>query len=346
MKNKLKKIIPKKSKQPVSPEDRRITNENIAKHREEVLGSARKYIYPLRHSKHRLVTISLSLISAAVLGFFIYTGLALYKFKSSSNFIYQVTKVIPYPLARIGTDFVSYESYLFEVKRYMHYYSTQQDLDFDSDSGREQLKEYKKRAQQKVINDAYVKEIAAQKGITVSEQEVNDEIAVYRNQNRLGTDDKELKKVINEFFAWSIDDFRKSLRMQLLTEKVVTELDTEAKQKAKAAKAQLDNGKDFSELAKEVSEDPATKDNGGNLGIEIDQNNRDISPMTAKALFKLVPGQYSDIINIGYGLEIVKNLEQNGDKIKAAHIVFNFKDVGHYLGEIKDQRPARTYVTF
>lgn len=346
MKHRLKKIIKKNKSKPSALENKKITSDNIALHREEVLGSARKYIYPLRHSKHRLVTVSISLISIAIIAFFAYSALALYKFKTTSNFIYQVTKVVPYPLARIGTDFVSYESYLFEVKRYMHYYRTQQSVDFSSDSGSAQLKEYKKRAQQKVINDAYVKDIADQKGISVSDAEINDEITVYRNQNRLGSDDKELKKVIHEFFDWSLNDFKRSLKQQILTEKVVTALDTDARQKAEAAQSKLRAGKDFAELAREVSEDPATKQNGGNFGFEIDRNNRDISPKTVTALFNLKPGQTSDTINIGYGLEIVKNIEQNDDKIKAAHIVFNFKDISEYLGEIKDKKPARTYVTF
>ncbi|MBW3569130.1 peptidylprolyl isomerase [Candidatus Parcubacteria bacterium] len=346
MKPKLKISVPKVRKKNAQPPANRITNENIAEHREEVLGSARKYIYPLRHSKHSLVKISLSLLAVALIVFFSYTALALYKFKSTSDFMYQVTKVVPFPVARIGTDFVSYESYLFEVKHYTHYYSTQADVDFESDRYKQQLADYKKRAQEKVINDAYAKIIAKQKGLTVSEQEVNDEIAVYRNQNRLGSTDDELKAVLHDFWNWSIDDFKRTLRQQLLNEKVVAELDTEAKQKAEDALWQLESGKDFSELAKEVSQDPATKENGGNFGFLIDKNNRDVSPKTVQTLFSLQSGEISKVINIGYGLQIVKNLEQKDDKIKAAHIVFNFKDINDYLGAIKDRRPAVTYATF
>src|SRR5581483_8558062 len=56
----------------------RITNETVAEHREEVLSSARKYIYPLRHSSHRIVIISVSLFAAVVILFFSYCALALY----------------------------------------------------------------------------------------------------------------------------------------------------------------------------------------------------------------------------------------------------------------------------
>src|ERR1700684_304923 len=56
----------------------RITNETVAEHREDVLRGARKYKYPLAHSKHRIVIISTGLIIVAVVSFFIYSALALY----------------------------------------------------------------------------------------------------------------------------------------------------------------------------------------------------------------------------------------------------------------------------
>src|SRR5580704_4205385 len=60
----------------------RITNETVAEHREDVLGSARKYIYPLQHSKHRVVRISVSLFVVVLVCLFAYCGLALYKFQT------------------------------------------------------------------------------------------------------------------------------------------------------------------------------------------------------------------------------------------------------------------------
>src|SRR6266404_4504132 len=50
----------------------RITTENIEQHREQVLKGARKYIYPLAHSKRTIVAITLSVIVTAIIGLFIY----------------------------------------------------------------------------------------------------------------------------------------------------------------------------------------------------------------------------------------------------------------------------------
>ncbi len=345
MKNKLTKF---KRSQPEELDNKpaRITNKNLAEHREEVLGRARRFIYPLQHSKHRLVMISFTILLGAIVVFFSYSVLALYKFKDNSPFLYQVTKIVPFPIARIGNDFVPYENYLFEINRYTHYYQTQQKQDFNSESGNEQLADFKKKAQQKVLNDAYVREIASQKGITVSDQEVDAEIEVIRSQNRIGNSQQEFENVLKEFWNWSTDDFKRSLKQQILNEKVIAALDTNAQNRANEAYSKLQNKKEFAEVARQYSEDPSTKEAGGRYSFMIDKNNRDISPKTVEALFKLKPGEYSPVINVGYGLEIVKNIQQKDDKIQAAHIIINFKDVSSYLGEIKDQHPARTYVSF
>jgi len=326
--------------------DNRITNDNLVQHREEVISSARKYKYPLRQSKHRLVVISMAIFILAVISFFTYSMLALYKFKSESKFVYQVTKIIPFPLARIGSDFVSYESYLFEINWYKHYYESQQNVDFSSDSGKGQLDDYRKRAEQKVINDGYVKKLAEEKGIKVLDKEVDQEVEIYKSQNRLGANDDQLRTVLNDYYGWSIDDFRGTLKQKLLTQKVVAELDKETRQKAEDTLAQIKAGQDFAELAKKTSEDPSTSKSGGEIGVLIDKDNIDLSPSTIDVLFKLKSGEVSDIINVGYGLEIVKKLEEVDGKIRAAHIIFNFENINEYLGEIKDRVDTRTYVNF
>ena len=322
----------------------RITNETVAEHREEVLSSARKYIYPLQHSKHKIVLITTSIFIAAVVAFVGYTTISLYKLKSNSSFLYGITKVVPFPVAKAGDSFVSYENYLFELRHYIHYYQNQQKLDFDSESGRQQLAEFKKRALDKVINDAYVKQLAKQYKVTVSDQEVQAEIKTVRDQNRLGGSDKVFEDVLKEYWGWTVDDFQRSLQQQLLAQKLLPVLDPAVVTKAKAAKAEIESGADFAAVAKKYSDDATTKDSGGELAIPIDRSNREIAAQTTAALFTLKAGETSDVINAGYSLEIVKNLEVQGDKIRTAHIVFNFKDINSYLNDYRDKNKASLYI--
>jgi hypothetical protein len=323
----------------------RITNYTVAEHREEVLSSARRFIYPLQHSKHRVVIISITLFIISVIVFFAYTTIALYKVQSNSAFLYRVTQIIPFPIARSGSRFVAYENYLFELRRYTHYYETQQGLDFNSDAGQRQLREFKNRALDKVINDAYVKDLADQLDLSVPDQELDEQISIVRSQNRLGNNDAVFEDTLRDFLGWSLDDFKRSLRQQMLSNKVVAALDKETTQRAQKAYRELEKGVSFNNVAKKYSDDDSTKNDGGSFGIAIDQANRDLTAETTAALFRLKPGQYSDILNIGYALEIVQLDSKSGNKVKGSHILFTFKDIKTYVNDLKEEKPTRTYIT-
>ena len=322
----------------------RITNDNVHEHREEVISGAKKYVYPLKQSRHKIVIISVSIIVALFVGFMSYTLLSLYKFQDTSKFTYQITKIIPFPVARVGGQFVSYEKYLFELRHYTHYFENQQELDFTTQSGKDQLKEQKKRSLDQVINEAYIKKIAKEKNISVSSEEVDKQIELLRSQNRLGADNSIYEDVLKDFWGWSVEDFRRSISAEILKNKGIQQLDTSVKTEADKALAELNAGKDFASVAKTYSDDETTKDKGGELGFLISKSDRNIPPQTAEVLFNLKPGQTSGVIDLGYGLEIIKNIENQGEKIKAARIFFAYKDLDSYLNDYKAEQKARSYI--
>lgn len=322
----------------------RITNETVAEHREEVLSSARKYIYPLQHSKHRVVIISISLLVVVIIAFFTYCLLALYKFQSSNTFIYRISQIIPFPVAKAGGRMVAYENYLFELRHYIHYYQTQQNVDFSSDSGKQQLAEFRKRAMDRVVNYAYIKELAAEKHVSVSDRELDDAIQLVRSQNRLGSNDQVFEDVLREFWGWSVADFKRELKQQMLAQKVVSTMDTEAHARANEAHRRLLNGEDFAAVAKQYSTDPATRDNGGDYGYDIGMSDRNLSPQVIDALFKMNVGETSKVINTGNGLEILKLKFKDETKVQAAHIVIAFKPAETYLGPLKAKEKPRIFI--
>lgn len=326
----------------------RITNENVAEHREEILSGARKYIYPLQHSKHRIVLLTTSLFIVTILMLTTVAVMLFYRQQTTSRFMYQVSKVVPFPVARIGNTLVAYENYLFELRHYIHYYETQQQLSFDTDAGRDQLADYKKRALDDVVNLAYVRLIADEIGVTVTDAEVDEQIRIAREQNRLGGSDDILEDVLRNYWNWSIDDFRRSLANELIVQKVTRALDTETEARAREALAKLQSGQDFSEIALEYSDDGVTKENAGEFG-EVDASNRNVSQATVDTLLNLPEGQISDIKVIpyqtGYALEIVKNLEDKGSSARGAHIIFALKDISETLNDRKEDQPFRLYIS-
>jgi hypothetical protein len=322
----------------------RITNETVAEHREEVLSTARKYIYPLRHSKHRVVRISISLFVIVVVAFFIYCGVALYKVQSTSGFIYGVTQVIPFPIAKASPSWVSYESYLFELRRNMHYYQTQQFANFSTPDGKAQLKRLKQQAMAQVIENAYVKQLAEKNDVSVSDKAVNNEVALVRSENRLGSSDRVFNDVLDQFWGWNEADFKRELQQQLLQQAVVAKLDTRTTTEANDVLSQLQKGADFGTLALQDSEDASTKASGGQYPDPITKSDQTLAPQVVSALFQLKAGQISPVINTGYTLEIVKALTVSSNSDTAAHIEFVFKDITAFTNPLKAKEPVHYYL--
>ena len=348
--------LPKRIKLPVrrqSPESRveealsvvpRITNETVAEHREAVLSGARKFIYPLQHSKRRIVRISISLLALALVVFLSYCGVGLYKLQLTSGFMYDVTRVIPFPIAKAGPSWIGYESYLFELRRNMHYYDTQQRTNFASRDGKVQLQRLKQQAMDEVVTNAYTKQLAAKNHITVSNQEVDAEVRLVRDQNRLGSSDRVFKDVLNEFWGWSVDDFKRELKQQLLQQKVASQLDSATQARAAAILQQLQGGADFATLATQSSEDAATRAAGGAYPDVIKRTDHNIAPHVTDELFKLKTGKISGIINTGYTLEIVKVIDVSDNNVHAAHIQFNFKDISQFVKPLEVQHKPSHYI--
>lgn len=322
----------------------RITNETVASHREDVLRSARKYIYPLQHSTHRVVRISLSLLVLSVIVFFAYCGLALYKFQSTNGFIYGISRVIPFPVAKVGPRWISYESYLFELRRNMHYYQTQQQANFATRDGKVQLARIKQQALAQVTQDAYIKQLALQHGVSVSNQVVDNQVALVRDQNRLGSNDRVFQDVLNQFWGWNVADFKRELRGQLLQQAVVTKLDDATSTRANAALKQLQAGADFGTVAATNSDDAGTRPTSGQYAMAITQTDRDVAPQITAELFKLKPGETSAIINTGYTLEILKVIDRSGSSLHASHIQFTLQPINTYTKPLVAVQKLHRYI--
>jgi parvulin-like peptidyl-prolyl isomerase len=194
------------------------------------------------------------------------------------------------------------------------------------------------------VSQAYVKQLSEKYNMTVSDKEVNDQVALVRSQNRLGASDEVFRNVLREFYGWSVADFKRELKHELLEQKIIAKLDTKTNQRAQQALAQLKSGADFGKLAAKLSDDASTKENEGEYGFQVDRSSRDISPAAVDALYKLKDGQYSGIINSGYYLEIDKLLETDGGKLRAAHMTFNFQDISTYLEPIQKEHPTRYFL--
>lgn len=84
-----------------------------------------------------------------------------------------------------------------------------------------------------------------------------------------------------------------------------------ARQLAEEIKARLEAGEDFAELAKEFSDDPASAEQGGDLGWF---GRGTMVPEFEEVAFSLEPGQISDPVRTPFGYHIIQVLEKDPNR--------------------------------
>jgi len=86
-------------------------------------------------------------------------------------------------------------------------------------------------------------------------------------------------------------------------EKADLKTQSAALKKIQEVQAKVKKGEDFAALAKEYSEDPGSKENGGDLGFFSKDT---MVPEFSKVAFALKPGQVSDLVKTSFGYHVIK----------------------------------------
>jgi len=144
---------------------------------------------------------------------------------------------------------------------------------------------------QKVINREVVAKIA------VTDQDVQD----FYNQNRAQFNVTEPQYRIAQIVVTPHKD--PGLRNRKNDDATT---DAEARRKAAALEQQLSTGADFSQVAMDYSEDPASAGSGGDLGYVPESSLSQSDPALKKEVLSLKPGQISGVIVLRDSYRILK----------------------------------------
>jgi hypothetical protein len=322
----------------------RITNETVAEHRERVLAGARKFKYPLQYTKHRLWIISIVIVVVTTFSFFGFCAWQLYSVQTTDKLMYRLTQLVPLPIAKVDGEWVRYSDYLLELRSAIHYLSTKEAVNFNSDDGRRQLDYQKRLAMDKAIENTVVARLAREQAISITDQEVNDFVKGQISSDRLGVSEDVYRQVIRDYYDWSFDEYKNSIRQQLLRKKVMAKLDQESRTKAEAILKKINGGGDFAAIAKKESEDILSKDQGGDVGL-VNKDTDDPNGLIVAAA-ALKPNQVSKVIEGVDGLYVLKLLEhREGGDLHFAKIYVSYKILEKKMEELRDKKLLEEYVT-
>ena len=232
----------------------RITNDNISEHRAKILAQGKKFKYPVQVSRKKLIVRALIILLVAVVAFGGFVGLQLYRSQSMNDLNYSVTRIVPLPVAQVDGYSVRYDSYLRRIRSIVHYYTAQERRDFNTNEGRNELNYYKRSELKSVEREAYAAKLAKQHNLTITDDEVNKEIAQQLKAEK--SSDEDLLSTLKNYYGWTRDEYEAVLRDQMLEKKVAYRADTAAKEKLEQVQQALKK-EDFVAVAAKYCDDEA-----------------------------------------------------------------------------------------
>jgi hypothetical protein len=248
----LNSIKPFRKKEREQQAPARITNDTVAEHREQILAGGRKFKYPVQYVRHKLVINALiisivSIILLLALGF-----QQLYFAQNSSDFMYRVAQLLPVPVATIANEPVRYSDYLLQYRASEHWLRKYDEIKLESEDGKRQLEGIKRYALNNAENEAYAAKLAREKGITVTDTELDAAIAQKRNTANGQISQEAYDASTLMLYGWSPADYRQAMRQSLLKAKVAFAIDDAAKAQADKAAKLVATGGDLAAVAKEL----------------------------------------------------------------------------------------------
>ncbi len=248
-------------------------------HREEALKRGRRHKKQLKKARFHVMVGSLGFIVLVAGLFYGYGFYLLQKRQSYSNLAYSISRLSPYSASVVDGEKVSYEDYLFILKQNVHYLVEfegvgAEKIDVNTEDGDKIIEQKKREALAQAESYAWIRKKARELDITVSKSEVDasvNELLVLRgNSSR-----EELATTLRAHYGWDIGDYERFYSQVLLKKQVLSSLDEAAKTNLNSARERIAAGAVFGDVARELSDDEASKAAGGLVGkVNLKLNNR------------------------------------------------------------------------
>ncbi len=301
-----------------------------------------------QNKKIRWVTILMAVL-ILIMGYVIFIGIFVeFNSLTTNKFVIQTTRLVPYPVAIVGTQMISYSKLINQLKAVKRFYQNQDfsrlgfRVDFSTDEGKKKLKIKEKNVLEKLIENTVIKDEAQKRGIKLTSAIINEEVD--RKLKEYGSENK-LKNNLKKLYGWNIKDFKENIvEPDIYKTKLFAQIrNTDqsyvlAEKKIKKAQKELKAGESFSIVAKKYSMGKSAQQ-GGELGwFKANQ----MIPAVAQVAFQLNKNQISPIIKSSLGYHIIKiddrKKESNVVMVKISQIFIKTKSFSQWLSQLEKKQ--------
>lgn len=344
----MKKLFHKifKRSDATAPLSSRITTDTVAEHRERILAGGRRFKYPIQYARHKLV-INAILISIGALIIVLVVGWwQLYPSQNTSEFIYNITKVLPLPVASIEGQPVYYSDYLMKYRSSINYLKQKEQVSFKTDDGKRQIEYIKQQSMGDSIADAFAIKLAKGLDLSVSDSELEGFLKGQRQSSDGEISQQTYDAVILDYYGWSPTEYRHVTERKLLRQKVAYQIDEAALVASDILTNALktDPASNFTTLATMISSQSAAKAVYGASGWVPKTNQDGGLSIEAAKLTKL---QISPTIKstIGDGYYVIRLLDVNETQVSYEYVQIQLTKFASDLEDIINSDKVQKYIS-
>lgn len=293
----------------------------VQEYREKIIkkGAKFKNPYSLKIKKKSLVKTSLILAAIFFVAFYVFSYFYLVKLKKDGSLAYAISRVTPYYLKDTDGRKISYSDYLFELRHELHYLENKEGLAIHNPDHKDQYEDLKAKSLEKASEITWSKKQAKKLGIKVSNEEVDRKIDILTSQ--FGQEGKDsLAIALSTYYGWKMPDLKRSIKEQLIKQKVTYKLDTKLNEKKLQLDSEIQQNVDFAALVDKYSEDQISKAAKGSIA-QIGKQNTALPPEVIDSIFSMQISQVSPAIETAKGLYRVKLDAINEDGTRNASII-------------------------
>lgn len=322
----------------------RITNDTVAEHREKILAGGRRFKYPIQYARHKLVINAIIISVVALLALLGIGYWQLYPAQNTSAFVYNVTKVLPLPVAVVDGQQVPYSDYLMKYLSSVHYLEQKEQISLKSEDGKRQIEYIKQQAMQDAIADAYALKLARGLNITVSDVELEAFLKTQRQSSDGEVSQQTYDAVVLDYYGWSPDEYRYATKAKLLRQKVTYSIDARAQELSASVAAALKvENPNFSLIATETAKTAGAQVVYGASGW-VPKTNQDGGLATEAS--KLEKGKVSAVIKstTGDGYYFVRLLDVSDTQVSYEYIQVTLTEFSKRLEAVEKDGKISQYI--